>query len=72
MISNRQLIHSIETNLMAVGAYIKRENKIYVELPKIRIKNGIITISLNNLKIRTIIERYLDSFSTALTRKIYS
>lgn len=69
MISNRQLIHSIETNLMAVGAYIKRENKIYVELPKIRIKNGIITISLNNLKIRTIIERYLDSFSTALPER---
>ncbi|MBO4241821.1 MAG: hypothetical protein J5883_00895, partial [Clostridiales bacterium] len=65
-ISNRQLLSYIENNLISVGAYIKHENKVYVELPKIRIKKGIIKISLKNLRIRTIIERYLDSFSTAL------
>lgn len=65
-IDNRILLQSIETNLMAIGAYTKKDNKVFVELPKIRIKKGIIIISLRNLKIRTIIERYLDSFSTAL------
>lgn len=65
-IENRILLQSIETNLMAIGAYTKKDDKVFVELPKIRIKNGIIIISLRNLKIRTIIERYLDSFSTAL------
>lgn len=65
-IENRILLQSIETNLMAIGAYTKKDNKVFVELPKIRIKKGTIIISLRNLKIRTIIERYLDSFSTAL------
>lgn len=65
-ISNRQLLSYIENNLISVGAYIKHENKVFVELPKIKIKKGIIKISLKNLRIRTIIERYLDSFSTAL------
>lgn len=65
-IENRILLQSIETNLMAIGAYTKKDDKVFVELPKIRIKRGIIIISLRNLKIRTIIERYLDSFSTAL------
>lgn len=65
-ISNRRLLSCIENNLMSVGAYTKHENKVFVELPKIKIKKGIIKISLKNLKIRTIIERYLDSFSTAL------
>lgn len=60
------LLESVERNLMSVGAYIKKENKIYVELPKIKMKDGIIKIGLSNLKIRTIIERYLDTFSTAL------
>lgn len=60
------LLESVERNLMSVGAYIKRENKVYVELPKIKMKDGVIKIGLSNLKIRTIIERYLDTFSTAL------
>lgn len=60
------LLESVERNLMSVGAYIKKENKVYVELPKIKLKDGIIKIGLSNLKIRTIIERYLDTFSTAL------
>lgn len=60
------LLESVERNLMSVGAYIKNENKVYVELPKIKMKDGIIKIGLSNLKIRTIIERYLDTFSTAL------
>ena len=60
---------SIESNLMSIGAYSKRQNKAYVVLPKIRIKNNEIRIILGNLKIRTILERYLDSFSTALPDK---
>ena len=60
------LLESVERNLMSVGAYIKKENKVYVELPKIKMKDGVIKIGLSNLKIRTIIERYLDTFSTAL------
>lgn len=68
-ISDMQLLNSIETNLMSVGAYIKNENKVFVELPKIKIKKGTVKISLKNLKIRTIIERYLDSFSTALPER---
>ena len=68
-ISNRQLLSYIENNLISVGAYIKHENKVFVELPKIKIKKGIIKISLKNLRIRTIIERYLDSFSTALPER---
>lgn len=61
-----KLLSSIESNLLCVGAYIKKDNKVFAELPKIKIKNGIISINLKNIKIRNIIERYLDSFSTAL------
>lgn len=68
-ISNRILLSHIESNLISVGAYIKHDNKVFVELPKIRIKKGIIKISMKNLRIRTIIERYLDSFSTALPER---
>ncbi len=57
---------AIESNLISVGAYKKQENKVYVELPKIKIKSNTIIISLKDLRIRTIISRYLDSFSTAL------
>lgn len=57
-ISRMILFRSIEDNLISIGAYIKQDNKVYVELPKIKIKKGIIIISLRNLKIRTIIERY--------------
>ena len=65
-IAHALLLESVERNLMSVGAYIKKENKVYVELPKIKMKDGVIKIGLSNLKIRTIIERYLDTFSTAL------
>lgn len=61
--------HAIESNLISVGAYKKRENKTYVELPRIIIKKGMIIISLSDLRIRTIISRYLDSFSTALPER---
>lgn len=65
-ISKQRVRESIESNLISVGAYIKPENKAFIELPGIKIKHGVIRISLKNLRIRTIIERYLDSFSTAL------
>ena len=68
-INNRILLSKLEKNLISVGAYTKLENKVFVELPKIKLEKGIIKISLNNLKIRTIIERYLDSFSTALPER---
>lgn len=61
--------YAIENSLLSVGAYKKLENKNYVELPKIKIKNNKITISLTDLRIRTIISRYLDSFSTALPER---
>jgi len=60
---------TIESNLISVGAYKKQENKVYVELPKIKIKSNTIIISLKDLRIRTIISRYLDSFSTALPER---
>lgn len=65
-INNYILLKSIETNLISVGAYTKYENKVYVELPKIKLKNNMIIINLKNLRIRTIVERYLNTFSTAL------
>ena len=68
-ISKQRVRESIESNLISVGAYSKPDNKAFVELPGIRIKNGVIRISLKNLRIRTIIERYLDSFSTALPER---
>lgn len=68
-ISKQRVRESIESNLISVGAYIKPENKAFVELPGIKIKYGVIRISLKNLRIRTIIERYLDSFSTALPER---
>lgn len=68
-ISRMLLLGSIENNLISIGAYTKRENKIFVELPKIKIEKSKVTISLSNLKIRAVIERYLDSFSTALPER---
>ena len=63
------LISYIENNLISIGAYKKVENKNYVIMPKIVIKQNKIIIELKTLKIRTIIERYLNSFSTALPEK---
>lgn len=63
------LLESIERNLISIGAYTKIDGKNFVELPKIKIQKSKATINLSNLKIRTIIERYLDSFSTALPER---
>lgn len=67
--SNVILRQSIENNLISIGAYIKSENKAFADLPKIKIKKGRVRIKLSNLKIRTVLERYLDSFSTALPER---
>lgn len=67
-ISRLIILHYVESNLISIGAYIKKKGN-YAVLPKIRIKNGTIIISLGNLRIRTIIERYLNSFSTALPER---
>ena len=69
IINYYRLLFYIEDNLLSVGTYTKKDNKAYVELPKIKIKNNQIRISLKNIKIRAIIERYLDSFSTALPNR---
>lgn len=63
------LLDSIESNLISIGAYTKHEDKAFLELPKIKISKGKVTISLSNLKIRSEIEKYLDSFSTALPER---
>lgn len=68
-ISKMILLESIEHNLISIGAYIKCDNKSFVDLPKIKISKGKVTISLSNLRIRSIIEKYLDSFSTALPER---
>lgn len=68
-ISKRILLRTIENNLIAIGAYQRNENKVYVTLPKIKIKRGTVIIRLSNVRIRTILERYLDSFSTALPER---
>ena len=67
-ISKLIILHHVESNLISIGAYINKVGN-YAVLPKIRIKNGTITINLSNLRIRTIIERYLNSFSTALPER---
>ena len=46
------LISSIEENLKSIGAYKKIENKNYIVLPKIKIKNGTIKIILKDLRMR--------------------
>lgn len=68
LISKTVILNCIEYNLISVGAYIKKVGN-YAVLPKIRIKEGTIRISLSNVKIRSIIERYLSSFSTALPER---
>ncbi len=67
-ISKLIILHHVESNLISIGAYINKVGN-YAVLPKIRIKNGTITINLCNLRIRTLIERYLNSFSTALPER---
>lgn len=64
-ISNTIIRYYIESNLISIGAYIKKVGN-YADLPRIIIKNGVIRINLSNLRVRSIIERYLNQFSTAL------
>lgn len=68
LISKTVILNCIENNLISVGAYIKKVGN-YAVLPKIKIKEGTIRISLSNVKIRSIIEKYLSSFSTALPER---
>lgn len=68
-INHEKLINNVEINLIAIGAYEKKENINYFILPKIKVKDNTINIYLKNLKIRSIIEKYLDSFSTALPER---
>ena len=69
LISKYELLKSIESNLISIGAYTKLENKVFVVLPRIKIKENVIIIKLDNIRIRSIIEKYLNSFSTALPKK---
>ena len=68
-ISKRILLRTIERNLISIGAYTKNENKVYADLPKIKIRKNKVIIRLSNIRIRTILERYLNSFSTALPER---
>ena len=68
-ISKRILLRTIERNLISIGACTKNENKVYADLPKIKIRKNKVIIRLSNIRIRTILERYLDSFSTALPER---
>lgn len=65
-IRRKRLLYYIERNLVAIGAYEKKDKVNYVVLPKIKINDQTIQIRLRNMKMRGTIERYLDSFSTAL------
>ncbi len=68
IISKTVILNCIENNLISIGAYIKKVGN-YAVLPKIRIKERTIRISLSNVKIRSIIERHLSSSSTALPER---
>lgn len=69
LINKYQIINSIEDNLISIGAYKhNNEDKVYVTLPKIKVKNNTITIKLTNIKIRAEIEKYLDTISSALPK----
>ena len=67
-ISKTIIKYYIESNLISIGAYIKKVGN-YADLPRIIIKNGVIRINLSNLRVRSIIERYLNQFSTALPER---
>ena len=72
LIEKYTILNSIESNLISISAHLRpanTENTVFVVLPKIKIKNNTITIKLTNLYIRSKIEKYLDSFSTALPDK---
>ena len=68
LMSRQTILRNIEKNLISVGAYIEKYER-YAVLPRIKVKKYIITIRLPDLRIRTIIERYLDLFSTALPER---
>lgn len=66
LIRNIYLRNCVERNLISIGAYTDNEDKPYVVLPRIKIKESSIQIKLTNVYLRSIIEEYLDIFSTAL------
>ncbi len=68
-IRNTTIRRSIENNLISIGAYQEKEDKVFVVVPSIKVKDGIITIKLRDIKIRKTIEQYLNSFSTALPKR---
>ncbi len=61
-----RLLSYTEKNLISIGAYTKRNDRVFVKLPRIRITQDKIIISLNTLKIRDVLEKHLNSFSTAI------
>ena len=69
LVTKLALLDSIEKNLLSIGAYKKIDGSIVGDLPKIKIEKGMIRISLKDLKTRSSIEKYLDSFSTALPKR---
>jgi len=70
LINRYQIINSIEDNLISIGAYIQHEDKVYLTLPKIKVKNNTITIKLTNLYIRSKLQKYIEYFSTSLPENI--
>lgn len=68
-VSRIKLISSLERNLIAIGAYEKKDSLNYVLLPTMKINDNTIRIALRNIKIRAAIEKYLGSFSTALPER---
>ena len=68
-IRNTIIRKSVEDNLISIGAYRIIENKVFVVVPPIRVRDGIIKIKIKNLKIRKTVEQYLDSFNTALPQR---
>ncbi|MBR2674494.1 MAG: hypothetical protein IKE52_03440 [Mogibacterium sp.] len=65
-IAHNRIMNSIENNLISIGAYVPKNDACYVILPKIRVKRDAIYINMKNVKIRHLIERYKNTFSTAL------
>ena len=61
----RKIRKMLEDNLISINAYEKKQIN-YLIMPKIKIRKNIIKIRLKNIKVRKIIERYMDSLSTAL------
>ena len=69
LIRRRSITDRVEQNLLSIGAYEKREDRAYYNVPKTKVSDTEVQVDLRNVRIRAIIERYLDSFSTALPSK---